>query len=328
MKVTVTGADGLLGSNLVRLLLEGGHKVRAFLQTGKKTPTLDDLEIERIYGDILDPESVLTAFNGSEGIIHAAASTSVWPSRSHIVRRVNIEGTINAVQAAERAGVDRFIYIGTANSFSPGPKQAPGDETTPYICAKYGLDYMDSKYEAQQYVLNAVREHGLPALTINPTFMIGPYDSTPSSGTMLLRLAQGRVPGYSGGGKCWSHVHDVATAAMNALSMGSIGDSYIAGNENLDYGEFFRLAAGVIGVSPPRFKLPRPVVLATGAAGSLLGPLTGKPPLLSYAMARISCDGHYYDVSRARRELNMPATSLELAVEQSFSWLKTNGYVS
>lgn len=328
MKVTVTGADGLLGSNLVRLLLEAGSTVRVFLQTGKKSPTLDGLEIEKIYGDILDPESVLTAFDGSEGIIHAAASTSVWPSRSEIVRRVNIEGTVNAVHAAEQAQVDRFIYIGTANSFSPGPKHAPGDENTPYICAKYGLDYMDSKYEAQQYVLSAVRERGLPALTVNPTFMIGPYDSTPSSGTMLLRLAQGRVPGYTGGGKCWSHVHDVASAAMNALTMGDIGSSYIAGNENLDYGEFFRLAAEVIGVSPPRFKLPRPVVLATGAAGSLMAALTGKSPLLSYTMARIGCDGHYYDVSRARKELNMPATSLKLAVEQSFSWLKNNGYLS
>ncbi len=326
MRVTVTGADGLLGSNIVRLLLGQDHTVRVLLQEGRKTASLEGLRIERFRGDILDYGSITRAFDGSEAVIHAAASTSVWPSRSAIVRRVNIDGTANVLRAAEAAQVDRFVYIGTANSFSPGTKERPGDETTPYICGKYGLDYMDSKFEARKLVLQAFTERGFPALTVNPTFMIGPYDATPSSGTMLLKLAAGKVPGYTAGGKCWTHVHDVASAAVNALSMGRIGESYIAGNENLDYGEFFRLAAGVLGVSPPGFKMPTPLVLATGALGSLGSALTGKPPLLSYTMARIGCDEHYYNPARARRELAMPATSLEQAVEESYRWLKDNGY--
>jgi dihydroflavonol-4-reductase len=231
------------------------------------------------------------------------------------------------IRAAEETGVDRFIYIGTANSFTPGSKQSPGDESGEYGCGKYGLDYMDSKFQAQALVLNAVRQRGFPALTVNPTFMIGPYDATPSSGTMLIRLAQGRIPGYTGGGKCWCHVRDVAVAVVNALTMGRIGESYIAGNQNLDYGEFFALAARIMGVDPPKRKLPRPFVLASGAAASAAAGITGKPPLLSLAMARVGCDGHYYNPSKARRELAMPASSLEDAVSQAYHWLQTHGYI-
>jgi dihydroflavonol-4-reductase len=326
MQVLVTGADGLLGSNMVRLLLAAGHQVGVLIQSGRDPFTLEGLDIERYQGDILDYPSVAAAIRGKEAVIHAAASTAVWPSRSPLVRRVNIEGTENMIRAAEAGQVDRFVYIGTANSFTPGPIEAPGDESGPYGCEHYGLDYMDSKYRAQQLVLEAAGR-GLPALTVNPTFMIGPYDATPSSGTMLIRLAQGRVPGYTGGGKCWCHVNDVATAAVNALTMGRPGESYIAGNRNLDYGEFFRLAAEIIGVDPPRRLLPAPFVLAGGAAGSLVSSFTGRQPLLSYPMARIACDGHYYKPEKARKELAMPASSLEDAVEESFSWLKDNGYL-
>lgn len=327
MKVVVTGADGLLGSNLVRVLLAAGHRVRVFLQEGKRSPTLDGLNLERRYGDILDPGALTAAFDACQAVVHAAASTSIWPARSPMVRRINIEGTANAIDAAAKAQVDRFVHIGTANSFAPGTLARPGDETTGYACGKYGLDYMDSKNEAQRLVLGAVHRIGLPALTVNPTFMIGPYDSTPSSGLMLIRLFQGRVVGYTGGGKCWSHVGDVAAAAVNALTMGNVGESYIAGNVNMDYRQFFDMAAEIIGVRPPRFRIPQPVAELAGAAQSALSAITRRAPLLSYSSARIAGAGFYYDPSKARSVLAMPATPLDVAVRESFRWLRANGYL-
>ncbi len=328
MKILVTGADGLLGSNIVRELLARGHSVRALIQPGRPQLTLEGLPIERVGGDILHPETLKPAFEGMEAVIHAAASTRMWPARSKMVRQVIIDGTRNMIQAAAQSSISRMVCVGTSNTFSPGKtKDAPGREGTPYICGHYKMDYMDSKYEAHMMLEAAHRNLGLPVLTVNPTFMIGPYDSTPSSGTMLIRLYRGEVPGYTSGGKNWVHVRDVAVAIANALTMGEPGDSYIVGNENLSYGEFFHRAASVLGVKPPRLRMPRPLVLATGMMGSLGAAITGRPPMISYPMARVGCDGHYYDVSKARKHLVMPATPIETAVEESFAWLKTNGYV-
>ncbi|TXT49363.1 MAG: hypothetical protein FD137_710 [Spirochaetes bacterium] len=327
MKVIVTGADGLLGSNLVRVLLEQGHSVRVFLQEGKASPTLEGLALEQSHGDILDPVSLRKAFAGQEAVIHAAANTSIWPAKSEAVRRVNRGGTQAVLDAAMKAGLGRFVYIGTANSFNPGSKEKPGTEDSAYTAWKYGLDYMDSKYEAQNLVLAAAKEKGFPALTVNPTFMLGPYDATPSSGAMLIRLYQGKIFGYTKGGKCWTHVRDVAVAAANALIAGNVGQSYIAGNQNLDYEEFFSMASKVMGISPPRIKIPRPLALAVGFGQSAMAAVNGSTPLLSYTAARIGCESFYYDPAKARKELSMPFTPIETAVLESFLWLQDHGYL-
>lgn len=322
MNVSVTGADGLLGSNLVRRLLEEKHTVTVLVQKGRNSGTLEGLPLRVLYGDILDPLSLEDLCRNADALIHAAASVRVWPSRSERSRMINITGTQNMVNAALKHSVSRFIYVGTANSFSPGTKEHPGNEQTPFICGKYGLDYIDSKYEAQKIVVNAWEQRGLPALTINPTFMIGPFDSTPSSGQILIGLYRGIIPGYTPGGKCFVHVRDVADAIASALTRGRLGSSYIAGNENLTYKEFFELASGLLGVKPPSIPIPRAAAVFSGACASAVSLITRKPPKLSYAMARIACDGHYYDSSRAREELGMESRSIASAVEQSAAWMR------
>ncbi len=327
MRVLLTGPDGLLGSAVARCLLEDGHDTRVLVQPGRKIGTLSGLSVEFRAGDILDAAAVREAVRGAEAVIHAAASTSIWPPRSPLVRQVNIEGTRNLLDAAEQAGVRRFVHIGTANSFAPGSKEQPGNEDSAYAGARYGLDYMDSKYAAQKLVLARASDGRLPALTVNPTFMIGPYDSTPSSGTMLIRLYQGRIPGYTSGGKSWVDSRDVARAACNALTLGNAGESYIAGNENLSYREFFEKAASVMNVLAPQRAIPRSISLFLGLLSSGVSSVTRKPPLISRAVARLGTEDHYYSAAKARRVLAMPATPVERAVEDCFAWLRDHGYL-
>ena len=91
MKILVTGADGLLGSNLVRELLSRGHAIRAFVQPGRQQVTLDGLTIEKFDGNLLNPEEVIQSAEGCDAIIHCAASTAVWPIRSEIINKVNLQ---------------------------------------------------------------------------------------------------------------------------------------------------------------------------------------------------------------------------------------------
>ena len=84
-----------------------------------------------------------------------------------------------------------MVYVGTANSFNPGTIAKPGDEDSPYKGRCYNLDYIESKYFAQMEVMTAVREKGLPAVIVNPTFMLGPFDSKPGTGAIILAVAQG-----------------------------------------------------------------------------------------------------------------------------------------
>ncbi|MEZ4826739.1 MAG: NAD-dependent epimerase/dehydratase family protein [Bacteroidia bacterium] len=326
-KILVTGADGLLGSNLVRVLLSRGLDVRVLIQQGRNVPTLDNLDIEKFQGDVLDTASLEAAARGCEKVIHVAANTNVWPSRGEIYYKVNVTGTQNMIQAALKAGIERFVHVGSASSFGIGSKQKPGTEEDPCVSAKYGMDYIDTKVEGQRVVMEAVKSKGLPAVVVNPTFMIGPYDSKPSSGAMIIAAAKGQVPGFTGGGRNWVHVRDVAEAIANALSMGRLGEAYILGHENLSYKEAITQICEVVGTKPPRLTVPDFIIKTIGFAGTTLGNITGKAPKLTYPMAQVSCDEHYFSPAKAIRELALPQTGLRTAAAEAYEWFRANGYL-
>ena len=329
MEVLVTGPDGVLGSNLVRELLKRNYKVSVFLEKGKDPITLKELPIDRYFGNIVDFEAVNNAVKGKDAVLHCAASTSVFPARNPIVNSVNVKGTENIVNSCIENKIQRLIYVGTANSFAfSNDISNPGTEKGPYLSEKYGLDYMDSKKQAQELVLKAVKERKLPAIVVNPTFMIGPYDSRPSSGAMILGVYQRRVPGYTLGGKNYVAVKDVAYAMANAITMGRIGECYILGNANLSYKEAFETIASSVGVHPPKRKLSNFIVVTYGTLNSWFAKIFKYHPAVTRELAIISCEKHFYSPDKARKELLLPETPLSQAIEECFEWFKQNDYLN
>lgn len=327
MKVLVTGADGFLGNNIVRELLDRGLEVRAFLQEGRTVQTLDQLSIEKCYGDLLNSAEVDQAVEGCDYIIHTAANTSIWPLRSEIVRQVNYNGTLNIISAAIKVKVKRLVSIGSANSFGNGSISNPGNEETPSTAGKFGLDYIDSKLHAQEAIIDHVTNHGLDAIIINPTFMLGPYDTKPSSGELLLALYHQKIPGYTSSGRNFIYVKDVATAACNALTMGRSGECYIMANENMTYKDFNQLVATELEINPPKLFIPKPLILAYGLISQAIAFIRSKPPVVSYTVARMSNETNYYTAAKAVEELNLPQTPIRIAIREAYDWFKENGYL-
>ena len=329
MKKTVllTGANGFLGYHVVRELLQRQYSVRALVRPGSPCHRLADLPIERCEGDIRQAETLARAVDGCQAIIHAAALAQVNPARSREVWAVNQTGTKNVLQAARHAGIQRLIYVGTANVFGFGTRENPGDETRPFAGGRYGLDYIDSKRAATQSVEKAIHDWGLPAITVHPTFMLGAFDARPTSGAMLLELYRGRVVGYPAGGKNYVHVQDVAVATVNALSQGRIGESYILGHQNLSYQEAFTLMAQVMQVKPPRLSIPPGIARLYGYGCDAWTNLTGRPTRLNAAMVAVANDGHYFSSQKAVTELDLTQTPVVEAIQEAFDWFRQNKYV-
>jgi dihydroflavonol-4-reductase len=325
MKVLLTGADGFLGSNITRELLAQGYEVRAFHTPYRQTITLEGLPIERYKGDLLNPKDLEIAIVGCDAIIHAAASTSVWPSRNPKSLLINVEGTKRIVELALKHKIKRLVYIGTANSFGFGSKENPGNEQKAYSCGKYELDYMDGKYEAQKLVLEAVKSQNLPAIIVNPCFMFGPFDSGPGPGAMIVSICKNEIPGFTSGGRNYAYVKDVAAAVVNALKMGRIGECYILGNSNLSYAQIFELIAQQTKSKIVKHAIPSLMAKAYGLLNSLVSSITGKQPKVSYPLAKIACDEHYYNSSKAIAELNLKQSEIGSAVKESYDWMKANG---
>jgi dihydroflavonol-4-reductase len=323
--VFLTGADGLLGSNLCHELTERGFHVVAFIEKGKDPITIKNLSnLTLVEGDILDAESLVQPMTGCNYIIHAAANTTVNPARSPIIVKVNLDGTKNLLQVAEKTLPEKIIIVGTANSFTPGTKENPGKEGTPYTAQKYNCDYMDSKYNAHVEAITVYKTKGLPVLTVHPTFMLGPYDSKPSSGSLIVAVYKKKTFVATNGGKNYVHVRDVANAIVNALEIGKIGESYILGNRNMSYLEAFRLVAETVGGSKPILVLPGGFTLTFGKLCDFIQWVSKRHLILNYAMCKISCDDHYYSSQKAVSELGMRQTHIDLAIKESFDWMKAN----
>ncbi|GAB2595066.1 NAD-dependent epimerase/dehydratase family protein [Spirosoma areae] len=325
--VLLTGANGFLGYHLVRELLQRQYAVRALVRPGNSGNRLTDLPVERYEGDVRQAGTLARAADGCQAIIHAAALAQVNPARNREVWAVNQTGTENVLQAARHAGVQRLIYVGTANVFGFGTRENPGDETRPFAGGRYGLDYIDSKRAATQSVEKAIHDWGLPAITVHPTFMLGAFDTRPTSGAMLLELYRGRVVGYPAGGKNYVHVRDVAVATVNALSQGRIGEAYILGNQNLSYQEAFTLMADVMQVAPPRWAIPPGIAQLYGYGCDAWANLTGRPTRLNAAMVAVANDGHYFSARKAIAKLALPQTPVVQAIREAFEWFRQNKYV-
>ncbi len=323
--VFVTGADGMLGAHICRELLRQGYAVKAMILPNRRHTAIADLQLTLVYGDVLDKQMLEQHMTDCNQIIHIAALTSVWPRRSAKVRAVNFEGTQNVLEIAKKYHYNRMVHIGSASSFAYGNKVAPGNENTS-ANGVFTLDYIQSKHEAQQLLLEAHQKSGFPVIIVNPTFMVGAFDSGPSSGKVLLELLNNRLPAYAPGGRNFVNAHDVAVATVNALKMGEIGQCYIAGGENLTYAEFLQKSCQVI---DKPFKLraaPATLLQFIGLASSAYARLNGSAPKLSFTMAQIACKEQYYEAHKAQKELQMPQTDLKVGIAACVDWFKANGY--
>jgi dihydroflavonol-4-reductase len=327
MKIFVTGADGLLGNNLVRILLDKGYEVKVFIQSGKDVGYLKGLNIEVSYGDLLHYDELSNAMRGADVVINAAAVTDTWPNQGKLYWKVNVDGVRNVIKAVKDLEIKRLIHVGTANSFGPGDAANPGTELNEFTGEKYKLDYITSKYKAQELILKEVEENNLPALIVNPTFMIGAYDVKPSSGRMIISVIEGKVPGYSPGGRNFVYVKDVANAIANAVVKGNIGSCYLAAGVNHTYKDMFAKIAGIFNVKAPTLAIPGFAVLVYGRILSIIGNITKKEQVISYPLALISNEFHYYSNQKAVDELDMPQTDITFAINEAVDWFKQEKYL-
>jgi dihydroflavonol-4-reductase len=330
MKTLITGVTGLLGGNLVRLMAEqGGSELRVLVREKSNQAALAGLTVERALGDIRDRAAVERAVAGCERVIHCAASVSQWRPNRAMMREVNVTGTVNVLDSARAAGVRRVVYVSTVDTLGLSTRQHPADENWEHeSMAAFHNPYVDTKYEAEQRA-QEIAAQGLDLVIVKPTYMIGAYDVKPTSGQMIVQVAKGRAPAYPGGGNNFVDVLDVARGIMLAMEQGRPGESYILANRdgNLTYQEMFTLIAKVVGVAPPRLRIPYPAALAGGLLFDVAGRLLGFEPDVNSVTARMGYAPHYFTPAKAIAQLGLPQSPLEPAVRRSYEWLKAQNMI-
>lgn len=323
MLTLVTGATGLVGNNVVRLLLERGEKVRVLARSGAGSRALEGLPVEIVQGDVRRPEAIRAACRGAARVIHAAAEVHIGWKGMDTARAINVEGTRNVAEAARAEGA-RLCYVSTVNTLGLRSRAEPADEETP-VCDSVPCPYVITKREAERVVDEQIAA-GLDAVIVNPAFMLGPWDWKPSSGRMLLEIATGWAKLAPPGGNDFCDVRDVAAGILAATERGRRGRRYILGGEAMSFLDAWRMFAEIIGVKPPWRKALPPGLWLFGHFGDLRGWLTGREPNLNSAAVALSRLHHHYSYARAAAELDYRPRPAREAAETAWKWLKGNGY--
>ena len=325
MKVLLLGATGLLGHNVIVELVEQGHSVRALVRDARRFCLPDDLQrsamLDIVQSSNFDEQTLLAAANGCDAIINCAAATDMSLLHYEDFRKVNVGLPKRLVEVMQRTNISTLVQVSTANTVGIGHRGKPANEDCEIEFPFSDSWYAQSKLETEQMLCLAAKEHPQWHLIIvNPGFMIGPFDTKPSSGELLLAAYRRRlmvVP--KGGGKSFVAAVDVAAAAVNALTKGESGKRYLLTGQSLTLKEFYSLQADCCGYKQKVLTLPRWMVLSAGAVGDVLRFLGIRTQLSLRNVRQLMVEEHY-DNSRAVNVLSMPQTPLDKAIEQFFVW--------
>src|SRR5271169_4245491 len=277
MTTLVTGASGFLGSPVARQLVARGDTVRVLMRASSTNRAVGDLSLEYMTGDLRDAASLDRALVGVKTVFHVAADYRLWAKKSRDIYDSNVGGTKNLLDAAKRAGVEKFIYTSTVATIAVDRPELPTEATDARLEEMVG-HYKRSKWMAEQEALNAAK-NGLPVIVAMPTTPVGPWDWKPTpTGKIVLDFLNGKMPGYVETGLNFVGAEECAAGHLLLSEKGKRGDRYLLGAENLTLKGLFDVLAGMTGLRAPALKISHNVALGAAYASTIFSRLLGKEP--------------------------------------------------
>jgi dihydroflavonol-4-reductase len=323
MKALVTGASGFLGGYVVRALMREGHEVTALVRRSSDLTGLRESGCTLAYGNLLELGTLRGAFQGVSAVFHLAAIASPDRSRREEVEAVNVQGTRNIVQLCAETKA-RLVHVSSvaAVGASESPKGVLNEESVNNTRGK-GFFNFEAKARGEDIVLEACRSGAIDAVVVNPSVIVGAGDARKAARKGSIQAARGELRFYPEGGLSVVAAEDVAQGIVDAWKRGRSGERYVLSGENLTLEQVLSLYSELAGSRPPRHKLPSWLLRGIGTVSDLLklgGPLA-KESTVSATMY------HWYDCSKATRELGFRPRPAREAVRDSVKWMIENGYL-
>lgn len=316
----VTGASGHIGNVLVRQLLSQGKAVRVLTLPGEDISSLAGLNVEQVQGDVLDETSLEAGFSGVQSVFHLAGIISIMPGANPLVRRVNVQGTLNVLKMSLRHKINKLIYTSSIHALARIPPGKTIDEQLPFDPHNpYGA-YDQSKAEATLLVKEAAH-HGLNAVIACPTGVIGPYDYRQSMMGAVIRSAAERQPTpYVEGAYDFVDVRDVASGLLAAEEKGRTGTSYILSGQRISVRYLLETVREITGKDFIHFKIPLSLAKIASKITPLYYRLSHSIPRFTPYSLEVLQSNSVISHSKATHELGYHPRPLYESIRDTISW--------
>ena len=328
MRALVTGATGFVGGNVVEALIAQGVEVRVLRRKGSNGLNLDGLDVETVWGDLRESDSVRKAVKACRVVYHVGASYTFWTPNPNDIYATNVDGTVNILRAGEKEGVEKVVYTSTVATVGPPKPGHVSDENSSVNLGQLSGHYKKSKYLAEQEAL-LYYKRGLPVVIVNPSAPVGRGDVKPTpTGKMILDFLRRRMPAYIDTGLNIVDVEDVAKGHLLAYREGVPGERYILGCRNMSLQEIFETLSKITGFPAPKIRLPYWLPLVIASIDEFFeGRVLKQHPQIALDSVRAGRKPMYISSARAVKKLGFPQTPPEEALEKAVRWFRDKGYV-
>ncbi len=322
--ILITGATGLLGSQLLFDLASKGFPVRAMKRDASRMQCVDHYfsaapgllqNIEWVTGDINDTFSLDSVMTGVDQVYHCAARVSFQPSDHERMHHVNINGTANVVNVCLEKNITKLCFVSSTAALGRTGDGELIDENGTWKTSNLNSAYAISKYGAEREVWRGIAE-GLNAVIVNPGVIIGPGNWKTDS-SMLFRQVEKGLKFYTSGVTGFVAVNDVSAAMIALMESDIVNERFILVAENWPFRDVMDRIADDIGK-------PRPGVYAgpllSGFAWRMelmKSMITGSKPVITKETARSANGKNFYSSEKIKRALNFQFTPVMESIDQT-----------
>ncbi|BBZ30944.1 NAD-dependent dehydratase [Mycolicibacterium madagascariense] len=321
MTALVIGANGYLGSHVTRRLVADGQDVRVMVRAGANTIGIDDLSVTRFVGDIWDDAVLREAMTGCQVVYYCVVDTRGWLRDPAPLFRTNVEGTRNVLEVAchddVAAGLERFIF--TSSYATVGRRRGHVATEADRIVDRGLTPYVRSRVQAEDLVMQYVRDRGLPAIAmcVSTTYGAGDWGRTPH-GAIIAGAAFGKLPFVMSGIELEAvGIDDAAAALVLAAQHGRVGERYLVSEKMISNADVVRIAAEAAGVPAPTRSIPLAMSWVLAVLGSAKARLTKTDERLSLDSLRLMRAEAPVDCTKAKRELGWQPRPVEESIREA-----------
>ena len=309
----ITGANGHLGSTIIRYLSRGDCLVRGLLLPSENHE--DSGNVKYYKGDITDLESMDAIFSGTGGseviVIHTAGLVSIEDKITLDLYDVNVNGTKNVISMCRKYRAKRMLYVSSVHAIAEG-------DGFSIDSVKGG--YATTKAVASQAVLDAVSK-GLDAVIVLPSGIIGPFDNGRNHLVQLVkRFLEKKLPVITTGGYDMVDVRDVAKGCIAAADRGRNGESYILSNQYITIPDLIELSGELSGTRVP-CSIPLSYIKAFAPLFEWIGRITHTRPLFTRYSLSVLEEDIRFSHEKARRELGYCPMDIKDSLRDTIDYL-------
>lgn len=326
--VLVTGANGHLGNNLVRLLVQKGYKVRASVRNIHNKKSFEGVNCEVIYADITDKDSMIKAMNGVSIVFAVAAVFKLWAKHpKEEIYDTNMKGCRILFEAASFAQVKRIVYVSSIAALNYS--SFPVNENSGYNTDRRDM-YYNSKNDSEKLAFQLSEKYNIELVTVLPSAMIGSVitDKLSNSNEILKNLISNKIPLETHIYINWIDVKDVAQGCYMAAIKGRKGERYILANEK---GMSLTTTIEIANQILPELKLKKPksvpkfILYSMGYIMGIIAKITGKAPAITEKEVSMFYGlKQDFNISKAKNELEFSPIPSEKALKNAILYMWKN----